>query len=127
MTKRISRPSSKRWAVGAGAVVTAGVLAAAAVTLTTEGTASGHAASSKAHLAASACQGPAGAAYVADAGWAGFSAIATATCKVSQTYNVGDPAVPNDPGDYNYDSTDEAVAIHGDRCTSPTPVTPRWR
>jgi phospholipase C len=113
MTKRISKPSSKHWA--AGAVVAAGALAAAAVTLTTGSSASGHAASSKAQLAASACQGPAGAAYVADAGWDGFSAIDTATCKVIQTYNVGDPAVPNDPGDYNYDSTDEAVAIHGDQ------------
>jgi YVTN family beta-propeller protein len=103
----------RRWTIGAGAVVAAGAVAAATVTLTTGGTAAQHPVSSKANLAASACQGPTGAAYVTDAGWDGFSAIDTATCKVIQTYNVGDPAVPNDPGDYDYDSTDEAVAIHG--------------
>ena len=116
MTKRISKPSGKHWTVGAGAVVAAGAVAAA-VTLSTGGTApTGRhaAASSKAHLAASSCQGPAGAAFVADAGWDGFSAIDTATCKVTQTYNVGDPQVANDPGDYDYDSTDEALAIHAD-------------
>jgi YVTN family beta-propeller protein len=103
----------RRWAVGAGAVVAAGAVAAATVTLTSGGTAARYPASSPANLAASACHGPAGAAYVTDAGWDGFSAIDTATCKVIQTYNVGDPAVPNDPGDYDYDSTDEAVALHG--------------
>ena len=112
MTKRIS----KRWTIGAGAVVAAGALTATAFTLATAGTAapaSHHAASSRARLAASSCQGPTGAAFVADAGWDGFSAIDTATCKVTQTYNVGDPAVPGDAGDYDYDSTDEALAIHG--------------
>jgi YVTN family beta-propeller protein len=64
-------------------------------------------------LAASSCNGPAGAAYVADAGWDGFSAINTANCKIIQTYNVGDPQVTGDAGDYNYASTDEGVAIHG--------------
>jgi YVTN family beta-propeller protein len=103
----------RRWAIGAGAVVAAGAVAAAAVTLTTGNTAAHQASSPKANLAASACQGPAGAAYVADAGWDGFSAIDTATCKVIQTYNVGDQQVQNQPGDYDYDSTDEAVAIHG--------------
>jgi YVTN family beta-propeller protein len=66
-----------------------------------------------ARLAASSCNGPAGAAYVADAGWDGFSAINTANCQIIQTYNVGDPQVPGDAGDYNYASTDEGVAIHG--------------
>ena len=65
------------------------------------------------HLAASTCTGPAGTAYIADAGWDGFSAINTANCTIVQTYNVGDPQVPGDPGDYNYDSTDEAVALSG--------------
>jgi hypothetical protein len=41
------------------------------------------------------------------------SAINTANCAIIQTYNVGDTAVPNDPGDDNYSSTDEAVARHG--------------
>jgi YVTN family beta-propeller protein len=66
-----------------------------------------------AHLAASTCSGPAGAAYIADAGWDGFSAIDTANCKIIQTYNVGDTQVPGDSGDYNYSSTDEAVALSG--------------
>jgi YVTN family beta-propeller protein len=112
MTYRIN----KRWSIGAGAVVAAGAAAAVAVTLTTGGAATGtakHVSSARANLAASSCQGPTGAAFVADAGWDGFSAIDTSTCKVTQTYNVGDPAVPNDPGDYDYDSTDEALAIHG--------------
>jgi YVTN family beta-propeller protein len=116
VTKRISKPSRKHWTLGAGAVVAAGAAAAVAVTLTTGGTAASPARppdSSRANLSASSCQGPAGAAFVADAGWDGFSAIDTATCKVTQTYNVGDPAVPGDPGDYDYDSTDEALAIHG--------------
>ena len=102
----------RRWAIGGGAVVVAGAVAAATITLTSGGGAALHPAA-PAQLAASSCQGPAGAAYVTDAGWDGFSAIDTATCKVIQTYNVGDPPVPNDPGDYDYDSTDEAVAIHG--------------
>jgi YVTN family beta-propeller protein len=111
LRSHLSRRLPRRWAVGAGAVVAAGAVAAA--TLTTGHTPARHPGSAAAKLAASACHGPAGAAYVADAGWDGFSAIDTATCKVIQTYNVGDPAVPNDPGDYDYDSTDEAVAIHG--------------
>jgi YVTN family beta-propeller protein len=64
-------------------------------------------------LADSSCSGPAGAAYVADAGWDGFSAINTANCTIVQTYNVGDTPVPGDSGDYNYSSTDEAVALSG--------------
>ncbi len=88
--------------------------AAAAIALT----AGGHAAAvrhpaSGARLIASSCSGPAGAAYVSDSGWDGFSAIDTATCQVIQTYNVGDTQVPGDPGDYNYSSTNEGLALHG--------------
>jgi YVTN family beta-propeller protein len=67
-----------------------------------------------ARLVASSCTGPAGAAYVAEAGYDAFAAINTANCDILQTYNVGDPQVPGDPGDYNYSSTDEGVVIHGD-------------
>lgn len=67
----------------------------------------------RAKLIASSCGGPAGAAYVADAGWDGFSAINTANCAVIQTYNVGDPSVPGFSGDQDYASTDEGIAIHG--------------
>ena len=67
-----------------------------------------------AHLASSTCTGPAGAAYVALAGYQSFDAIDTANCTYIQNYNVGDPQVPGDPGDYNYASSEEGVAIHGD-------------
>ncbi|HEY2521498.1 MAG TPA: hypothetical protein VGJ19_15400 [Streptosporangiaceae bacterium] len=116
MTRRNSKLSGKQWALGAAAVVAAGAVAATTVTLTTGGTAScpaRHTGSSRASLAAPSGQGPAGAAYVADAGADGFSAIDTATCKVIQTYNVGDPPVPGNPGDFDFDSTGEALAIHG--------------
>jgi YVTN family beta-propeller protein len=66
-----------------------------------------------AHLDSAACSGPTGAAYVAEAGYQAFDAIETATCAITQVYNVGDPQVPGDPGDYNYASSDEGVAIHG--------------
>jgi YVTN family beta-propeller protein len=67
-----------------------------------------------AHLAVSTCSGPAGAAYVALPGYQAFDAIDTANCEITQSYNVDDPQVPGDSGDYNYAGTDEAVAIHGD-------------
>src|ERR1700677_1996250 len=67
-----------------------------------------------AHLAASTCSGPTGAAYVALPGYQAFDAIDTANCEITQSYNVDDPPVPGDSGDYNYAGTDEAVAIHGD-------------
>lgn len=107
-------PGTHRRTYGIAAVATAGVLAVAvAATLTGSHPGSRRAAASGAHLAASTCTGPAGAAYVADAGWDGFSAINTANCDIIQTYNVGDTQVPGDAGDYNYSSTDEAVALHG--------------
>src|SRR5580692_9972682 len=94
---------------------TAGWLAAAPAShpVARHQTASGANGVKSVHLAASTCSGPVGAAYIADAGWDGFSAIDTANCGIVQTYNVGDPPVPGDSGDYNYSSTDEAVALHG--------------
>ena len=59
------------------------------------------------------CGGPVGAAYVADAGFDGFTAINTANCAVIHTYNVGASSVPGDPGKLNFASTDEGIAIHG--------------
>jgi YVTN family beta-propeller protein len=64
-------------------------------------------------LTASTCGGPAGAAYVADPGYQGFTAVDTATCQVIQTYNVDDLAVPGDPGDSNYVGSDEGIALSG--------------
>lgn len=106
------RGVSRRTAVAIAAGAAAIVLAAGTAVFG----AAGHGGASRAttaRLTASACSGPAGAAYVADAGWDGFSAIDTATCKVIQTYNVGDTQVPGDPGDYNYASTGEGIVSHG--------------
>lgn len=66
-----------------------------------------------AHLASSTCTGPAGAAYVGLAGYQSFDTIDTGNCTYIQNYNVGDPQVPGDSGDYNYASSEEGVAIHG--------------
>jgi YVTN family beta-propeller protein len=100
---------------------TGGLVVGAAVILA-GGTAAGlaaahsggrHGSPSRSHLMSSACGGPAGAAYVSDAGWDGFTAIDTATCGIIQTYNVGDRQVPGDPGGQDFDSTNEGVAMHG--------------
>jgi YVTN family beta-propeller protein len=105
---------------GAAAIVLAAGTAAAVAThhsgATHDFAATRHRASMSipARLVASSCTGPAGAAYVAEAGYDAFAAINTANCDILQTYNVGDPQVPGDPGDYNYSSTDEGVVIHGD-------------
>jgi YVTN family beta-propeller protein len=118
MTPRIPTSTGARTAIAGSTAV---AVAAVAVALTI-----GHAAIGGstvgpvkpakplgARLISSSCGGPAGAAYVSDSGWDGFSAINTANCKVIQTYNVGDPQVPGYPGDYDYASTNEGVAIHG--------------
>jgi YVTN family beta-propeller protein len=70
---------------------------------------------SPAHAAlnASSCGGPAGAAYVADPGYQGFTAVDTANCQVVQTYNVDDLQVPGDSGDYNYTGSDAGIALSG--------------
>jgi hypothetical protein len=81
------------------------VAAGTTVALTTGHPAAQHAAATTpktARLAASTCSGPAGAAYVALAGYQAFDAIDTSNCSYVQNYNVGDPAVPGDSGDYNY-------------------------
>jgi YVTN family beta-propeller protein len=91
------------------------VVAAAAVTLSltlTHGAAAAKPASAR--LSSSSCTGPAGAAYIAVAGYQAFDAVDTANCSVIQQYNVGDPPVPGNPNDSNYSSTDESVAISGD-------------
>jgi YVTN family beta-propeller protein len=117
MTHRITRT---RAAVAGGTTVAAAVAVTLSVTLTSGGTSAaahvntGSAKPVKAKLISSSCGGPAGAAYVSDTGWDGFSAINTANCSVIQTYNVGDAPVPGDPGDQNFSSTNEGIAIHGD-------------
>lgn len=63
-------------------------------------------------LTSSSCGGPQGAAYVADPGFQGFTAVNTANCDVIQTYNVDDLPVPNS-GDTNFDGSDAGIALSG--------------
>jgi YVTN family beta-propeller protein len=121
MSLRVFPGSGPAWTrrrtllTGSAAVVIAAVTAIALAAGPASHPAASHPATGHqaARLAVSTCSGPAGAAYVADAGWDGFSAIDTANCTIVQTYNVGDTPVPGDAGDYNYASTDEAVALSG--------------
>jgi YVTN family beta-propeller protein len=102
---------TKRHALVAGA---AAVLLAAGTATVITGTGQGSASGAKtAHLASSTCTGPAGAAYVALAGFQAFDAIDTDNCTFIQDYNVGDPQVPGNPGDFNFVSSDQGVALHG--------------
>jgi YVTN family beta-propeller protein len=120
MSPRDSSGSVRFWtarraliAGSAAVIVTAGTT----IALTVGHPAAQHAgatAPKTARLAASTCTGPAGAAYIALAGYQSFDAIDTSDCSYIQNYNVGDPQVPGDPGDYNYASSEEGVAIHGD-------------
>jgi YVTN family beta-propeller protein len=117
MSLRDSSGSVRFWTTrralmaGAAAVV---IAAGTTVALTGGHPAAQHEAGTKtARLAASTCSGPAGAAYVALAGYQAFDAIETSNCSYVQDYNVGDPAVPGDSGDYNYASSDQGIAIHG--------------
>jgi YVTN family beta-propeller protein len=106
-----------RAAVAGGIAVVAAAVAAVSLTLTHGPNSAGAPGAAgrppAAKTVAASCGGPAGAAYVADAGFDGFTAVNTANCKVIQTYNVGDPAVPGNPGELNFGSTDEGIAIHG--------------
>jgi YVTN family beta-propeller protein len=115
------RRSIKSAGLAAGSAVIIGAATVAAMALAHPGAHRASAASSaisqasRARLLDAACSGPAGAAYVADAGWDGFSVINTANCQVSYTtYNVGDPSAPGYPSDQDYSSTDEAIAAYGD-------------
>jgi YVTN family beta-propeller protein len=93
------------------------VAAAAAVTVSlalTHGAAAPAASAKQANarLAASSCTGPAGGAYIALPGYQAFDSVSTANCKLIQQYNVGDTEVPGTgTSDFNYDSTDEGVAL----------------
>jgi YVTN family beta-propeller protein len=99
------------------------IAAAAAVALAAGGTATalathhsvaGKHPASTARLDQASCSGPTGAAYVAVAGYQAFDAVDTANCDLVQQYNVGDGLVPGTgTTDFNYDSTDEGVAMYG--------------
>ena len=114
MNRRIS-PARAGIAGGAAVVVAAAV--AVSLTLTHGGSAASPAAAvkpQKARVAAASCTGPAGAAYIAVAGYQAFDAVSTSDCYFIQQYNVGDPLVPNTgTEDFNYSSTDEGVALDG--------------
>lgn len=116
------KPRARKTLIAGGSALVLAAAAATALTLTgntgsPKPAAAKHGAAkhqaAPARLIDSSCGGPAGAAYVAVAGWSGFTAVNTANCKVIQTYNVDDPQVPGYPGSYNYSSTDEGIAIHG--------------
>ena len=109
--RRVSRRAVTAIAAGAAVAVLAGGLAVAARHHGSQ--AAARPAVSSARLADVSCHGPAGAAYVSDAGFDGFTAVNTANCQAIQTYNVGDPQVPGDPGDFNFSSTNEGVVLHG--------------
>lgn len=106
---------TRRRAIAAGAAAFVLAAAGTATTLAAHHSGADNHATSKARLAAASCAGPAGAAYIAVAGFQAFDAVDTANCNLVQQYNVGDRLVPGTgTSDVNFDSTDEGVAISGD-------------
>ena len=114
MNPRITRP---RAAIAGGSAFVIAAAVAASLTLTHGTSAAGPAKTDKPHnaqLSSSSCTGPAGAAYIATAGYQAFDAVDTNNCYEVQQYNVGDPAVPNTgTSDTNYSGTDEGIAMYG--------------
>ena len=111
--RRVSRRTAVTIAAGAAVVVIAGGSAIAVAVSHHGSQTAAHPAARSARLTSTSCHGPAGAAYVADAGFDGFTAVNTANCQAIQTYNVGDTQVPNNPGDFNFSSTNEGVVLRG--------------
>jgi YVTN family beta-propeller protein len=114
MTRRITR---SRAAVAGGSAVVLGAAVAVSLTLANGGSSASPATAGtthKAQLSSSSCTGPAGAAYIATAGYQAFDAVDTNNCYEVQQYNVGDPPVPNTgTSDSNYSGTDEGIAMYG--------------
>ena len=114
MNPRITR---SRAVIAGGSAVVLGAAVAVSLTLSDGGSSASPAstgATHKAQLSSSSCTGPAGAAYIATAGYQAFDAVDTNNCYEVQQYNVGDPAVPDTgTSDTNYSGTDEGVAIYG--------------
>jgi YVTN family beta-propeller protein len=113
--------SIRNTGLAGGSAVVLGAATVAAVALAHPGahpsSAAGGAISkaTRAMLLDAACSGPAGAAYVADAGYDAFSAINTANCEIvgkDYEYNVGDPYTPGYPSDQSYSGDDEAVTAY---------------
>jgi YVTN family beta-propeller protein len=112
MNRRITRP---RAVIAGGTAFVAVAAVAVSLSLTHGTSAAGDARKPiNAHLASSSCTGPAGAAYIATAGYQAFDAVDTNNCYEVQQYNVGDPPVPNTgTSDSNYSGTDEGIALSG--------------
>src|SRR3984957_5264453 len=114
MNPRITRT---RAAIAGGTAFVVVAAVAVSLSLSHGTTAAGPAKTDKpinAKLSSSSCTGPAGAAYIATAGYQAFDAVDTNNCYEVQQYNVGDPPVPNTgTPDNNYSSTDEGVAHYG--------------
>jgi YVTN family beta-propeller protein len=121
MSLREPSGAARFWTARRALIAGAAAVVVAAGTGTTVALTAGHPAAhheaaagiKAARLAASTCSGPAGTAYIAEPGYSAFDAINTANCAFIQDYNVDDPQVPGDPGDYNYSSSPQGVAIHG--------------
>jgi YVTN family beta-propeller protein len=102
-----------RAAIAGSTAVAAAVAVTLSLTLTAHTTAGPQPASAR--LSASSCTGPAGAAYIALPGYQAFDAVNSANCALVQQYNVGDGLTPNTgTTDFNYDSSDEGVALSND-------------
>jgi YVTN family beta-propeller protein len=116
MNRRITRA---RAGIAGGASVVVAAAVAVSLTLSHGGSVASPAKAVKplhAKVASASCTGPAGAAYIATAGYQAFDAIDTADCYYIQQYNVGDPEVPNTgTEDFNYSSTDEGVVLDGSK------------
>ncbi len=104
---------ASRRVIIAGAAAVALVAAGTATALAVHGSPAHSHAPAKARLAAANC-GPAGAAYIALPGYQAFDAVDTDSCTLVQQYNVGDRLVAGGISDFNYDSTDEGMAMYGD-------------
>jgi YVTN family beta-propeller protein len=120
MTPRESSKSGAAWSsrrmITAGAAAIALAAAGTAMALAAHHSAAGNHPAASARLAADTCGGPAGAAYIALPGYQAFDAVNTANCYLVQQYNVGDRLVPGTgTEDFNYDSSNEGVAMHGSR------------
>src|SRR3984957_1013689 len=114
MNPRITRT---RAAIAGGTAFVVVAAVAVSLSLSHGTTAAGPAKTDKpinAKLSSSSCTGPAGAAYIATAGYQAFDAVDTNNCYEVQQYNVADPPVPNTgTSDTNYSGTDEGIALYG--------------
>src|ERR1700722_7127633 len=114
MNPRITRT---RAAIAGGTAFVVVAAVAVSLSLSHGTTAAGPAKTDKpinAKLSSSSCTGPAGAAYIAPAGYQAFDAVDTNNCYEVQQYNVADPPLPGTgTSDTNYSSTDEGVAMYG--------------